>query len=204
MSQGETVSLHEWRPADAAGDQARSGDPEQETSGPNNQDDDSRLSRSNRERALVLVGSALLQLPIWGINYSFFTFLLYIIKWDILVYCTDTDYSFRFRHDLRRLSRILFQQLDAKRKPLRHRYHRYDLQRRHVPLNAVPLRTLHPPLGPETTSGSAVRDGVDVRQFLAVIFQHRSLAFSGDARGIGAVGMCAHLQPNDAIARRVV
>src|ERR1700761_6393904 len=53
----------------------------------------------------------------------------------------------RICHELWRLPRILFQQLDAERQSRNYRYHWHDFERRHVPVHAFPLRAFHKKMG---------------------------------------------------------
>lgn len=64
---------------------------------------ESRQLESKRKRTWVLVGSAILQLPIWGMPKSASSLQCH-------------SYMRRLRHELWGLSRILFWQLDAARK----------------------------------------------------------------------------------------
>ena len=166
------VSVHETQDTEQAASHLDEADP--------------RQVESNRKRICVLLGSAILQLPIWG-----------KIHPTPSLHSTHTR---RFRHDIWRLPRILFQQLDAARKSTRHRYNRHNLQRRHVPLHAVPIRALHPKMGPQTPKRCSMRRGAHMRQLPAVVVQHSRLAFGGDAGSHGCVGMCSRLQSDHAVA----
>ena len=97
MSLNEDISLRESLPSDVGEQEAHN--TLQDAS--NLDQADSRIWESKTKRACVLVGSAILQLPIWG-RLKFYYNLVAI-----------HTHIRRLRHELRRLPRILFQQLDA-------------------------------------------------------------------------------------------
>jgi hypothetical protein len=64
MSQHDTIALREVRSSDASADQIL--DAEQDAI--NMEQAEIRQAESKRKRASVLLGSAILQLPIWGVS----------------------------------------------------------------------------------------------------------------------------------------
>ena len=97
MAQNESISLHESAPP-YAGEQELH-DLEHDASSPDQAN--SRRRESKTTRICVLVGSAILQLPIWG------TYILHPGR--------NCTYTRRFRYELWRLPRVPVQQLDAAR-----------------------------------------------------------------------------------------
>ena len=113
-------------------------------------------------------------------------------------------YQYRFRYELWRLPRVLLRQLDSARQSQPDRYHRNHLKRRHVPVHAIPVCTLHPTMGPQAADRCLLRRYPHMRQLPAFLLQHQCLASRGDTRRYVGLRMRPHLQPHDPIPWRMV
>jgi len=91
---------------------------------------------SDRKKALVLLGSAVLQLPIWGAKLP----MADLTAWA-------NPHNDRFRDELWCLSRILHYSLAIEGQPRIYRSHRHNLQWSHIPLDACIVLTLYQEVG---------------------------------------------------------
>lgn len=145
MTRNEDIALPEVRVTDSNNRQSQNVEPQVTEQHISDADQTSaRQWESYRKRASVLVGSSLSQLPIWG-------------KSIHNIGSTPIEYPHRLCHELWCLSRVLYQQLDIERKPRCHWYCRDNLQWSHVPVDAIPLRSLHETMGPMATDCCSLR-----------------------------------------------
>ena len=110
----------------------------------------------------------------------------------------------RLCHELWRLPAILLRQLDIPRQPQLHRYHRNHVQRRHVPLDAFPIRPLHQAMGSISAACRLLRRLTFLSRIHAILPQFQRDPPHPDPRSPCRSRRHTHLQSYNTLARRMV
>ena len=152
----------------------------------------SRQLESNKRRAFVLLGSAILQLPIWGRSQYgqlaiavLLTHLGFAMSYGVFQEYYSSNWTLQGSRSLTGI-------------------YRYHFQWSYVPLDAFLVCALHETMGGETPDRSSYWCATHMPELSSVLVQHQCLAFGCDARSNGSIWLCSRLQPDHTVPRGMV